>query len=69
MKAVRFHEFGGPEVLRYEDVEVPTPGAGQVRIRVAATSSEPTHFLPQFQGDPDDPGRRPVPFADSDERR
>jgi NADPH:quinone reductase-like Zn-dependent oxidoreductase len=38
MKAVRFHEFGGPEVLRYEDVEVPTPGAGEVRIRVAATS-------------------------------
>jgi NADPH:quinone reductase-like Zn-dependent oxidoreductase len=38
MKAVRFHDFGGPEVLRYEDVERPTPGAGQVRIRVAATS-------------------------------
>ncbi|WFE41750.1 NADP-dependent oxidoreductase [Micromonospora sp. WMMD998] len=38
MKAVRFHEFGGPEVLRYEDVEQPTPGAGEVRIRVAATS-------------------------------
>jgi NADPH:quinone reductase-like Zn-dependent oxidoreductase len=38
MKAVRFHEYGGPEVLRYEDVEQPTPAAGQVRIRVAATS-------------------------------
>lgn len=38
MKAVRFHEFGGPDVLRYEDVDEPTPGAGQVRIRVAATS-------------------------------
>lgn len=38
MKAVRYHEFGGPEVLRYEDVERPVPGAGQVRIRVAATS-------------------------------
>ncbi|GAA0228787.1 NADP-dependent oxidoreductase [Cryptosporangium japonicum] len=38
MKAVRFHEFGGPEVLRYEDVEQPTPGAGEVRVRVAATS-------------------------------
>ncbi|SNY30380.1 NADP-dependent oxidoreductase [Paractinoplanes atraurantiacus] len=38
MKAVRFHEFGGPEVLRLEDVEQPTPGPGQVRIRVAATS-------------------------------
>jgi len=38
MKAVRFHEYGDPSVLRYEDVERPTPGAGQVLIRVAATS-------------------------------
>jgi NADPH:quinone reductase-like Zn-dependent oxidoreductase len=38
MKAVRFHEYGDPSVLRYEDVEQPTPGAGEVRLRVAATS-------------------------------
>jgi NADPH:quinone reductase-like Zn-dependent oxidoreductase len=38
MKAVRFHEFGGPEVLRYEDVDRPHPAAGQVLVRVAATS-------------------------------
>ncbi len=38
MKAVRFHQYGGPDILRYEDVEQPVPGAGQVRIRVAATS-------------------------------
>ncbi|BDI24004.1 NADP-dependent oxidoreductase [Herbiconiux sp. L3-i23] len=38
MKAVRFHEQGGPEVLRYEDVERPEPGAGQVRIRVAGSA-------------------------------
>ncbi|MGY1652469.1 NADP-dependent oxidoreductase [Geodermatophilus sp. SYSU D01119] len=38
MKAVRFHEFGGPGVLRYEDAEQPVPGPGQVRIRVAGTS-------------------------------
>ncbi|MBM2620795.1 NADP-dependent oxidoreductase [Actinoplanes sp. LDG1-06] len=38
MKAVRFHEYGDPGVLRYEDVEQPLPGAGQVRVRVAATS-------------------------------
>ncbi|MCE0535808.1 NADP-dependent oxidoreductase [Kineosporia rhizophila] len=38
MKAVRFHEVGGPEVLRFEDVEQPTPGAGEVRIRVAASA-------------------------------
>jgi NADPH:quinone reductase-like Zn-dependent oxidoreductase len=38
MKAVRFHEYGGPEVLRYEDVERPRPAAGQMLVRVAATS-------------------------------
>ncbi|MDS0134484.1 MULTISPECIES: NADP-dependent oxidoreductase [unclassified Amycolatopsis] len=41
MKAVRFHEYGDPGVLRYEDVDRPVPGAGQVRIRVAATSFNP----------------------------
>ncbi|MFE2883978.1 NADP-dependent oxidoreductase [Streptomyces sp. NPDC059272] len=41
MKAVRFHEYGAPDVLRHEDVEQPVPGAGQVRVRVAATSFNP----------------------------
>jgi NADPH:quinone reductase-like Zn-dependent oxidoreductase len=41
MKAVRFHEYGDPDVLRYEDVEQPDAGAGEVRIRVAATSFNP----------------------------
>lgn len=41
MKAVRFHEVGGPEVLRYEDVEIPAPDAGEVRIRVAASAFSP----------------------------
>ncbi|PZU01856.1 MAG: NADPH:quinone reductase [Gordonia sp. (in: high G+C Gram-positive bacteria)] len=38
MKAVQFHEVGGPEVLHYEDVEQPTPADGQVRVRVAASA-------------------------------
>jgi NADPH:quinone reductase-like Zn-dependent oxidoreductase len=38
MKAIRFHEYGDPEVLHLDDIDVPTPGAGQVRVRVAATS-------------------------------
>ena len=38
MKAVRFHEYGDPEVLRVEEVDVPIPGEGQVLVRVAATS-------------------------------
>src|SRR4051794_14846940 len=41
MKAVRFHEFGDSDVLRYEDVEQPVPGAGEVRLRVAGTSFNP----------------------------
>jgi NADPH:quinone reductase-like Zn-dependent oxidoreductase len=41
VKAVRFHEYGGPDVLRYEDAEQPVPGEGQVRVRVAATTFNP----------------------------
>ncbi|MES9510370.1 NADP-dependent oxidoreductase [Streptomyces sp. NPDC000609] len=41
MKAMRFHEFGSSEVLRYEDVDRPVPGTGQVLVRVAATSFNP----------------------------
>ncbi|MBY0382349.1 MAG: quinone oxidoreductase [Xanthobacteraceae bacterium] len=32
-KAVRVHQLGGPEVMTYEDVELPPPGPGEVRIR------------------------------------
>jgi len=41
MKAVRFHQYGGPEELRYEDVEVPVPRSGEVRIRVAGAGFNP----------------------------
>ena len=41
MKAVRFHETGGAEVLRYEDADQPVPGVGQVRIRVAGSAFNP----------------------------
>jgi NADPH:quinone reductase len=36
LKAVRIHENGGPEVLCWEDVELPPPGAGEARIRHTA---------------------------------
>jgi len=35
-RVIRFHEIGGPEVLRIEEHEVAPPGAGEVRIRVKA---------------------------------
>ncbi len=38
MQAVRFHEVGGPEVLRIEDVERPVPGTGEVLVQVTASA-------------------------------
>ncbi|GJD48503.1 Quinone oxidoreductase 1 [Methylobacterium crusticola] len=35
-KAIRVHEYGGPEVMRYEDVAVGAPGPGQIRVRQTA---------------------------------
>src|SRR3954471_10823995 len=36
MKAIRFHEFGGPEVLKFEDVAEPVLRKDQVLVRVKA---------------------------------
>ncbi len=36
MKAIRIHETGGPEVLRYEEAPTPEPAEGEVRVKIAA---------------------------------
>src|SRR5713101_399425 len=41
MKAIRVHEFGGPEVLRLEEVPKPQPGPGEVLIRMHAIGVNP----------------------------
>lgn len=41
MKAIRVHEFGGPEVLKLEEVADPKPGEGQVVVRVQAIGVNP----------------------------
>lgn len=38
MRAIRYHEYGGPDVLRVETVPTPTPGEGQLLVRVRATT-------------------------------
>jgi NADPH:quinone reductase-like Zn-dependent oxidoreductase len=41
MKAIRLHEFGGPEVLRYEDAPMPESKPGEVLVRVHAVGINP----------------------------
>jgi NADPH:quinone reductase-like Zn-dependent oxidoreductase len=41
MRAVRIHAYGGPEVMRIDDVPMPTPSTGQVRVKVRAASVNP----------------------------
>ena len=41
MKAIRVHQFGGPEVLRLEDVPDPRPSAGQIVVRHRAIGVNP----------------------------
>lgn len=38
MKAILFHEHGGPEVLRYDEVPTPSPGPGEVQVRLKAAA-------------------------------
>src|SRR5947209_6360306 len=41
MKAVRVHEFGGPNVLRLEELPTPRPGPGRVLVRMHAVGVNP----------------------------
>ena len=41
MKAIRYHDYGGPEVLRYEDAPIPEPGPDEVLVRVHAAGVNP----------------------------
>ncbi|WAL70458.1 NADP-dependent oxidoreductase [Kitasatospora sp. YST-16] len=41
MRAIRLHEFGGPEVLRHDEVPIPRPQPGEVLVRVHAVGLNP----------------------------
>jgi NADPH:quinone reductase-like Zn-dependent oxidoreductase len=40
-KRIQYHQYGGPELLRLESVDVPTPGKGEVLVRVRAAAANP----------------------------
>jgi NADPH:quinone reductase-like Zn-dependent oxidoreductase len=44
MKAIVVHQYGGPEVLKFEDYPNPVPGPGEVLVRVAAASVNPIDY-------------------------
>ena len=44
MKAIRVHQYGGPEVLRYEEAPRPEPGPGEVLVRIRAAGVNPVDW-------------------------
>ncbi|HEY3711317.1 MAG TPA: NADP-dependent oxidoreductase [Amycolatopsis sp.] len=62
MKAIRLHEFGGPGVLRHEEVPVPAPGPGEVLIRVHAIGLNPPDWYAR-EGMPDVPAELKPPMV------
>jgi len=55
MKAVRVHEYGGLEALKIEDVEMPEPGEGEVRVKIEAIGVnfiDIYHRIGRYQGKP-----------------
>ena len=60
MKAIRIHEFGGPEALSYEEVETSEPGPGQARVKLAASG---VNFIDVYQRTGLYPGDLPRPLG------
>ena len=66
MKAITYERFGGPEVLRYEDLPMPEPSNGEVVVRVLAAAVNPLdwHMLRgkprMIRLSPDVRGKKPM---------
>ena len=56
MKAITLSDFGGPEMMQYSDIDTPTPGDGQLLIRVHATSVNRPDVIQRQGNYPPPPG-------------
>jgi NADPH:quinone reductase-like Zn-dependent oxidoreductase len=45
MKAIRIHEFGGPEVMKLEEVECPVPQADEILVKMYASGVNPADYI------------------------
>lgn len=52
MKAIRVHEFGGPEVLQVEEMPTPSPGPGQLLVRIHAVGVNPVETYQRSGSNP-----------------
>jgi NADPH:quinone reductase-like Zn-dependent oxidoreductase len=62
MKAVRLHARGGPERIVYEDAPIPTPGEGEILVRVRAAGVTPTEleWMPTWTTQSGEPRLLPI---------
>ena len=44
MQRIQYHRYGGPGEMRLEEVELPKPGRGEVRVRVIAAAANPADW-------------------------
>ena len=56
MKAITLRDFGGPEMMQYTDIDTPTPGDGQLLIRVHASSVNRPDVIQRQGNYPPPPG-------------
>lgn len=56
MKAIRIHEYGSPEVLQYEEIPLPEPAEGEVRVKIEAAG---VNFIDIYHRIGSYPGDRP----------
>jgi NADPH2:quinone reductase len=57
MKAIRAHEYGGPEALRYEEAPLPEPGSGEARVKIEAAG---VNFIDVYHRTGRYPGQLPI---------